>query len=172
MDASGSLPDRPSTELAGPPARCSYVRDALDEVGGFPEDVRAGEDTAVNNALWDRGFSAYRSQKVRLIHRSRCESPALLCAHHFTRGRALARIIQGRHGLGIAHAPLAPESSSPDIRGADFAASSNGSGSGAGRSDASIAVFAPWSRSGSSPRPRDWRLTCSRRRGGATTPKG
>ena len=94
MDASGSLPGRPSSELAGPPARCSYVRDGLDEVGGFPEDVRAGEDTMVNNALWDRGFSAYRSQKVRLVHRSRCESPARLCAHHFTRGRALARIIQ------------------------------------------------------------------------------
>ncbi len=98
MDASGSLPDRPSTELAGPPARCSYVRDALDEVGGFPEDVRAGEDTTVNNALWDRGFSAYRSQKVQLVHRSRCKSPALLCAHHFARGRALARIIRADTG--------------------------------------------------------------------------
>lgn len=94
MDASGSLPDRPSTELKGPPARCSYVRDALNEVGGFPEDVRAGEDTVVNNALWDRGFSAYRSQNVQLIHRSRCDSPAVLCAHHFTRGRALARIMR------------------------------------------------------------------------------
>jgi len=98
MDASGSLPCRPSTELAGPPSRCSYVRDALDEVGGFPEDVRAGEDTAVNNALWDRGFSAYRSQRVRLVHRSRCESPAQLCAHHFNRGRALARIIRADEG--------------------------------------------------------------------------
>ncbi len=98
MDASGSLPDRPSTELAGPPSRCSYVRDALDEVGGFPEDVRAGEDTAVNNALWDRGFSAYRAQKVQLVHRSRCESPARLCAHHFARGQALARLIEADTG--------------------------------------------------------------------------
>ena len=103
MDASGSLPDRPSTELAGPPARCSYVRDAIDEVGGFPEDVRAGEDTTVNNALWDRGFSAYRSQKVQLVHRSRCKSPALLCTHHFSRGRALARIIRADFG-SVPHA--------------------------------------------------------------------
>lgn len=94
MDASGSLPDRPSGELAGPPARCSYVRDAIDEVGGFPEDVRAGEDTAVNNALWDRGFTAYRSQDLRLNHRSRCRTPARLCRHHYARGRALARLLE------------------------------------------------------------------------------
>ena len=135
MDASGSLPGRPSSELAGPPARCSYVRDGLDEVGGFPEDVRAGEDTMVNNALWDRGFSAYRSQKVRLVHRSRCESPALLCTHHFTRGRALARIIQRTETAPASRALHHAPPLSPDTPGADFGTSNSGCASGAARSE-------------------------------------
>ncbi|MDQ2676515.1 MAG: glycosyltransferase, partial [Actinomycetota bacterium] len=93
LDHSSALPARPSGDLAWPPAHCSYLRDALSEVGGFPEDMRAGEDTVVNRALWARGHRAYRAQDIVLTHRNRCSNPLRLARHHFTRGRALGRIV-------------------------------------------------------------------------------
>ena len=92
LDHSGSLPDRPSGELTGPPGNCSYPRLALVEVGGFPERMRAGEDTVVNAALWDRGLTAYLDAEVRIVHRSPCSNPLRLARHHFHRGRAWAQI--------------------------------------------------------------------------------
>jgi glycosyltransferase involved in cell wall biosynthesis len=99
LDASGALPGRPSGELRGPPARCSYARDFLVELGGFPDDVRAGEDTVVNNELSRRGLRAYREREATLVHRSPCTGPWRLVRHHFTRGRALgAMIVRRRDG--------------------------------------------------------------------------
>lgn len=94
LDHSGSLPGRPSGELSGAPAHCSYVRQFVLEAGGFPENMRAGEDTVMNQALWRRGKRAYRSQAIRLTHRSPCTGPLALVRHHFVRGRALARIMR------------------------------------------------------------------------------
>jgi glycosyltransferase involved in cell wall biosynthesis len=93
LDHAGSLPGRASGPLAGPPAHCSYRRDLLLELGGFPEDMRAGEDTVVNRALFERGYRAYRSSEVRLVHRNRCETASRLARHHFQRGRAMGRIL-------------------------------------------------------------------------------
>jgi glycosyltransferase involved in cell wall biosynthesis len=107
LDHSGALPARPSGELAAPPARCSYSREALMEVGGFAEDMRAGEDTVVNDSLWRRGHRAYRSCELRLVHRSRCSTPAALARHHFVRGRALGRILLDRSGAGRSRRRLA-----------------------------------------------------------------
>jgi glycosyltransferase involved in cell wall biosynthesis len=87
------LPGRPSQPLATPPVRCSYLRDALVEIGGFPEDMRAGEDTVVNNELFRRGYSAYRAREIVLVHHSPCRRPARLLAHHFERGRALGYLM-------------------------------------------------------------------------------
>lgn len=98
LDHSTLLPDRPSGELPHPPTRCSYVRFLLDEVGGFPEDRRAGEDTVVNTDLWSKGYSAYREQEAAAIHVSPCSTAGRLVAHHYTRGRAWARILLERHG--------------------------------------------------------------------------
>ena len=56
-------------------------------VGGFPEDLRAGEDTVVNRELWRRGHGAFRAQDVALTHHSRCTTPRRLVKHHFSRGR-------------------------------------------------------------------------------------
>jgi glycosyltransferase involved in cell wall biosynthesis len=98
LDNSSSLPGRPSGQLDGAPARCSYFRDILLEVGGFPEDLRAGEDTVVNQALWRRGYRAYRDQGVTLVHRTPCTNPATLLSHHFQRGIALGRILAHRSG--------------------------------------------------------------------------
>jgi glycosyltransferase involved in cell wall biosynthesis len=92
LDHAGSLPGRPSGPLRGAPAHCSYIRHLLVEAGGFPEDVRAGEDTVVNNELRRRGHRGYREQEIALVHRSPCRNPFKLAAHHFRRGRGLGRI--------------------------------------------------------------------------------
>jgi glycosyltransferase involved in cell wall biosynthesis len=93
LDHSSVLPGRPSTKLAGPPAHCSYLREALLDVGGFPEDMRAGEDTVVNNELARRGYESYRAQDVRLVHHSPCRTTWRLLRHHFLRGRGYGRIL-------------------------------------------------------------------------------
>lgn len=93
LDHSAGLPGRGSGPLSGPPDHCSYMRHHLLQVGGFPEEMRAGEDTVVNRELARLGYRAYRAADVRLYHRSPCTNPARLVSHHFTRGRALARIV-------------------------------------------------------------------------------
>ena len=108
LDHSPSLPDRPSGELEGVPAHCSYTREALLEAGGFPEDMRAGEDTVLNAELWRRGHRAWRAKDVRLTHRNRCGTPLRLVRHHFVRGRALGRILMGgSRGFGARRGVLA-----------------------------------------------------------------
>ena len=93
LDHSSVLPGRPSQRLTGPPAHCSYIRDHLLAVGGFPEDMRAGEDTVVNVELTRRGLVGYRAADVTIVHRSRCTNPLRLLRHHFQRGRGLGRIV-------------------------------------------------------------------------------
>jgi glycosyltransferase involved in cell wall biosynthesis len=93
LDHSTVLPGRPSEQLAGPPAHCSYGRHLLQFVGGFPEDMRAGEDTVVNRELAELQYRAWRERDVRLIHKSRCRTPWRLLRHHFTRGRGMGRIL-------------------------------------------------------------------------------
>ncbi len=100
LDHSNVLPGRPSTELAGPPSHCSYMRDFVLEAGGFPEDMRTGEDTVVNRALWRRGLKAYRAADVHLVHNSPCVDTRTLVRHHFRRGRGLGRILCQDHRGG------------------------------------------------------------------------
>jgi hypothetical protein len=57
-------------------------------VGGFPEDVRAGEDTWVNEQIFRRGGSAYRAADVPLVHHNRSRTVRHLLGHHLRRGRA------------------------------------------------------------------------------------
>jgi glycosyltransferase involved in cell wall biosynthesis len=106
VDHSGSLPCRPSGPIAGPPAQCSYHREHLELVGGFPEDMRAGEDTVVNRELYARGLSAYRAQAATVIHHTLCRTPWRLLRHHFVRGRALGRILLG--DLAASGRPFGP----------------------------------------------------------------
>jgi glycosyltransferase involved in cell wall biosynthesis len=96
LDQSAVLPGRSSTELDGAPSHCSYRRTALLAIGGFPEDLRSGEDTVVNQALVRHGYQAYRAQDVVLIHHSPCRTPWKLVTHHFVRGRGLGRILRDR----------------------------------------------------------------------------
>lgn len=97
LDHCAALPGRPSGPLASPPAHCSYLRPLILELGGFPEDLRAGEDTMVNLRLWGLGYNAYRAQDLHLLHRSPCRNPWRLTAHHFVRGRALGQILLSRY---------------------------------------------------------------------------
>lgn len=96
LDNARVLPGRPSGPLPRPPIRCSYLREALLAAGGFPEDMRAGEDTVVNHRLFEMGHRAYRSREIVLFHNSPCRTPLRLVQHHFTRGRARGRILFDR----------------------------------------------------------------------------
>jgi glycosyltransferase involved in cell wall biosynthesis len=93
LDNGPTLPGRPSQQLDEAPQCCSYVRTALLDVGGFPEDLRAGEDTVVNGELFRRGYSAYRERDNMSIHHSPCRTPWKLVRHHFARGRSMGRIM-------------------------------------------------------------------------------
>jgi len=106
LDHSDVLPGRPSAELRDPPAHCSYRRDALETVGGFPEGLRSGEDTVVNYKLWRRGHRAYRAQDVWLTHHSPCRTPLRLALHHFARGRAAGRIFRSMSRAGVTNRRL------------------------------------------------------------------
>ena len=101
LENSSAIPGRPSAELEGPPVHCSYRRDVLASIGGFPEDMRAGEDTVVNRELWRRGHNAYRAQNVRIIHTSPSATSFSLARHQFTRGRSAGRIYLTQPGNAI-----------------------------------------------------------------------
>ena len=98
LDHSTLLPGRPAGELHGAPTHASYVRFMLDRVGGFPEEMRAGEDTVVNLELFRRGYSAYREPGAAFTHASRATSARALWRHHLTRGRAWGRILLASRG--------------------------------------------------------------------------
>ena len=92
LDHAANLPDKPATVLDHPPAHCSYALEPLLELGGFPEDLRVGEDTTVNTALYRRGYVTYRDPGIQLTHHSPCRNPWRLVRHHFVRGRGFGRI--------------------------------------------------------------------------------
>lgn len=96
LDNSAVLPGRSSCVFDEPPLRCSYHREVLLEIGGFPEHVRTGEDTEVNEELFRRGYGAYREATALAYHHSPCRGPVRLIVHHFQRGRARGRILATR----------------------------------------------------------------------------
>ena len=96
LESSSVLPGRPAFVFETAPMRCSYLREALLEIGGFPEHLRAGEDTAANEELYRRGYGAAREPAAVTYHHSPCRRPGQLLAHHFRRGRARGRILVDR----------------------------------------------------------------------------
>lgn len=94
LDQSAVLPGRPSGPFRGAPGHCSYTRRPLLALGGFPENLRAGEDTVVNQALVRQGYVAYYDQAAAFVHHSPCHSPRRLLGHHFRRGRSYSQIVQ------------------------------------------------------------------------------
>jgi glycosyltransferase involved in cell wall biosynthesis len=93
LDNRLTLPGRPSAPLHDAPPRASYLREALLAVGGFPEDMRVGEDTVVNRRLFDGGYGAYQVAEARSIHYSPCHRPRQLVRHHFRRGQGMAHVL-------------------------------------------------------------------------------
>ena len=94
LDHADALQGRASEELQKPPSHCSYDRKILMQSGLFPENMRAGEDTVVNNRLWNQGHRAYRDNRVQLYHINRCRTSPILVKHHFVRGRAWGQILR------------------------------------------------------------------------------
>lgn len=94
LDHAGNLPGAPPRLLTSAPTRCSYPRAALLAAGGFPEGVRAGEDTAVNVALFAQGHRAYRDPRIKLIHHSPCVTSRSLLRHHYLRGQGEGRVLR------------------------------------------------------------------------------
>lgn len=78
LDHATVLPGRPSGELSAPPPHCSYDRALLLEAGAFPDDLRAGEDTVANTAMFLAGRRAWRDRDVELFHESPCRNLAIL----------------------------------------------------------------------------------------------
>jgi LCP family protein required for cell wall assembly len=93
LDHASVLPGSPSGELAFAPPHCSYDRELLMREGGFPEDLRAGEDTVINMLMFARGLRAWRANGVELLHASPCRDLPGLLVHHLRRGRGLGRIM-------------------------------------------------------------------------------
>jgi glycosyltransferase involved in cell wall biosynthesis len=98
LDSHVTLRGRPSAILHKPPVRCSYLRWPLRQIGGFPEDLRAGEDTVANSHLVALGFSAYRSQKWVVGYYPSVTRLRSLISHHAGRGRVFARILMEGRG--------------------------------------------------------------------------
>jgi glycosyltransferase involved in cell wall biosynthesis len=105
LDHAPVLPGRPSGELPFAPPHCSYDREILQRVGGFPQELRAGEDTVVNTELFRRGYRAYRASDVVLMHASPCRDVRSLVVHHFRRGVGMAAVLR-RGGRGLASAAM------------------------------------------------------------------
>lgn len=87
------LPGLPSEELQEPPGHCSYLRERLLWVGGFP-DARTAEDTYVNRKLFALGARAFRAQEAVMVHHSPCVTAWRLCIHHFQRGLGAGRLLR------------------------------------------------------------------------------
>jgi glycosyltransferase involved in cell wall biosynthesis len=96
LDHSMQTPSRPSGEYVGAPGHASYVAHDVRHIGGFPEDMRAGEDTVVNNRLFHGGRRTFFAAPAAFHHASPSTTRRKLFRHHFQRGRALGQIIRGQ----------------------------------------------------------------------------
>src|SRR5205085_6754557 len=76
----------PVGPLTGPPAQCSYTRDFVFDVGGFPADLRAGEGTVVNvePSYYSRALSDQEPGALRSGEASKNKDQALA---HFPSGQ-------------------------------------------------------------------------------------
>ena len=97
LDHSSALPGRPSGGARRRPgALLVRARVPARRSGGFPEDLRAGEDTVVNQELWRRGYRAYREATIELIHRSPCSTiRRRWCAITSSAAARFGRILRG-----------------------------------------------------------------------------
>jgi glycosyltransferase involved in cell wall biosynthesis len=105
LDHAARMSGRPSGEIHGPPGSASYLTEDVRRLGGFPEAMRAGEDTVVNEALCRAGRSVYLRAEASFFHASPCRSLRDVARHHYKRGRGLGQILAAESGgrLAIRH---------------------------------------------------------------------
>ena len=96
LDHSTKTPSRPEGQFTGVPGSASYVTADVLGVGGFPPNIRTGEDTAVNLALHQTGRRTYFNPRISFVHTSPSVTTLQLVHHHFQRGRARGRMTRRR----------------------------------------------------------------------------
>jgi glycosyltransferase involved in cell wall biosynthesis len=106
LDHSTQIPSRPSSPYEGPPGHASYVTRDVRAVGGFPEHMRAGEDTVVNHRLFFAGDRTFFCAEAAFVHASPATTTRRLLRHHFQRGRAMGQIIRRRRRDGTGFGDL------------------------------------------------------------------
>jgi glycosyltransferase involved in cell wall biosynthesis len=94
VDHAAQVPTRPSGRFNGVPGHASYVTHDLRQFGGFPQDMRAGEDTVINRRLYFAGRRAWFCAESAFVHTSRARKPAQFLRHHFGRGQGHGRILR------------------------------------------------------------------------------
>jgi glycosyltransferase involved in cell wall biosynthesis len=94
LDHASQHPSQPPGEYHGVPGHASYVTQDVRDVGGFPEHMRAGEDTVVNQELYYGSRRTYFAPDAGFFHASPSTTTRHLVRHHMQRGRALGRIIR------------------------------------------------------------------------------
>jgi Glycosyl transferase family 2 len=91
LEHSLALPGVPAREVTASGAEYSYLRDALLRCSGWPVEAEEGDLGLVNLRLLDRGYGAYRTPEVTVVHHSPCTTVSDLVRHHFLRGCSLGR---------------------------------------------------------------------------------
>jgi hypothetical protein len=76
------------------PHSLSYARALFDQLGSFPIDTGAGEDTLFNRRCVERGVAIGFDPDARISHRNETRLAAYL-KHHYEHGRSLARCAEG-----------------------------------------------------------------------------
>ncbi len=99
LDHSAKLATRPAGPLTVEPSTASYRRDAIDWADGFV-DLRAGEDTSMNRALWSAGYGAWFAPGAAQRHFTPSTSIARLLRHHASRGTGLAHLLEAEQVRG------------------------------------------------------------------------
>jgi glycosyltransferase involved in cell wall biosynthesis len=87
LDETGALVGHPSGRLPTSLGECSYVRETLVHIGGFPEDLPTGTGEVVNRKLFMMGYGAYRAEDVCVIRHMVSETVLHLLVSNFRRGR-------------------------------------------------------------------------------------
>ena len=94
LDHCSALPGRPSGELLGAPAHCSYARDALRAAGGFPRTCAPARTRSSTTSCTAAGTAPTARGRSRWCTAAAARPPSL-ARHHFARGRAMGRILRG-----------------------------------------------------------------------------
>lgn len=91
-----AFPGLPAEQTIDAGAHGSYTRMPLIEVGGFPESVNLGEEIFANQAIFDRGYTAFRDPRIQVIEHGPRTVFGLL-ARQFARGRGHGRLVLAQH---------------------------------------------------------------------------